>query len=82
MTHDTVRSHVQALLTVITSNHLEVHEATLVQAVRTCYNICLGSRNLVNQTTAKATLTQMMSVIFSRMEVCFRFTYRMDYGSV
>ena len=59
----------QALLTVITSNHLEVHEATLVQAVRTCYNICLGSRNLVNQTTAKATLTQMMSVIFSRMEV-------------
>lgn len=38
------------------------------KAVRTCYNIYLASKNLVNQTTAKATLTQMLSVIFQRME--------------
>ena len=58
----------QALLTVITANTVEVHEGTVLQAVRTCYNIYLASKNLINQTTAKATLTQMLNVIFSRME--------------
>jgi hypothetical protein len=28
----------------------------------------LASKNLINQTTAKATLTQMLNVIFTRME--------------
>ena len=40
----------------------------MLLAVRTCYNIYLASKNLINQTTAKATLTQMLSVIFARME--------------
>ena len=39
-----------------------------VQAVRTCYNIFLMSRSEVNQTTAKASLTQMLNVVFQRME--------------
>ena len=55
-------------MTVITANTVEVHEGTVLQAVRTCYNIYLASKNLINQTTAKATLTQMLNVIFSRME--------------
>lgn len=38
------------------------------QAVRTCYDIYLSSKNLINQTTARATLTQMLNVIFTRME--------------
>lgn len=59
---------IKALLTAVTSNSCEVHEGTLLQAVRTCYNIYLASRNLINQTTAKATLSQMISVIFQRME--------------
>ncbi|EDO41902.1 predicted protein [Nematostella vectensis] len=59
---------IKALLTAVTSNTCEVHEGTLLQAVRTCYNIYLASRNLINQTTAKATLSQMISVIFQRME--------------
>ncbi|XP_036361493.1 brefeldin A-inhibited guanine nucleotide-exchange protein 1 isoform X3 [Octopus sinensis] len=59
---------IKALLTVVTSNNCEIHEGTVLQAVRTCYNIYLASKNLVNQTTAKATLTQMLNVIFSRME--------------
>lgn len=59
----------QALLTVVTSQHVEVHEATILKAVKTCYNIYLASRNLVNQTTARATLTQMLNVIFTRMEM-------------
>ncbi|ESP03614.1 hypothetical protein LOTGIDRAFT_180087 [Lottia gigantea] len=59
---------IKALLTVVTSNNCEIHEGTVLQTVRTCYNIYLASKNLVNQTTAKATLTQMLNVIFSRME--------------
>lgn len=52
----------------MTSQHVEVHEGTVLLAVRTCYNIFLASRNLINQTTARATLTQMLNVIFVRME--------------
>lgn len=58
----------QALLTTVTSPHIEIHEGTVLLTVRTCYNIYLASRNLINQTTAKATLTQMLNVIFTRME--------------
>ncbi|XP_026283039.1 brefeldin A-inhibited guanine nucleotide-exchange protein 1 isoform X2 [Frankliniella occidentalis] len=59
---------IKALLTVVTSQHVEVHEGTILLAVRTCYNIYLASKNLINQTTARATLTQMLNVIFGRME--------------
>uniref|UniRef100_A0A8C5HT98 SEC7 domain-containing protein n=1 Tax=Gouania willdenowi TaxID=441366 RepID=A0A8C5HT98_GOUWI len=59
---------IKALLTAVTSSHIEIHEGTVLQAVRTCYNIYLASKNLINQTTAKATLTQMLNVIFARME--------------
>ena len=59
---------IKALLTVVTSQHVEVHEGTVLLAVRTCYNIFLASKNLINQTTAIATLTQMLNVIFTRME--------------
>ncbi|KAM4689505.1 brefeldin A-inhibited guanine nucleotide-exchange protein 1 isoform 2-T2 [Discoglossus pictus] len=59
---------IKALLTAVTSQQIEIHEGTVLQAVRTCYNIYLASKNLVNQTTAKATLTQMLNVIFARME--------------
>ena len=59
---------IKALLTLITSPGTSVHEGSILLTVRTCYNIFLGSKNLVNQTTAKATLTQMLNVIFARME--------------
>ncbi|XP_046858136.1 brefeldin A-inhibited guanine nucleotide-exchange protein 1-like [Xenia sp. Carnegie-2017] len=59
---------IKALLTAVTSSTCEVHEGTLLQAVRTVYNIYLASKNLVSQTTAKATLTQMISLVFQRME--------------
>ncbi|CAH1119686.1 unnamed protein product [Phaedon cochleariae] len=59
---------IKALLTVVTSQHVEVHEGTVLMAVRACYNIFLASKNLINQTTARATLTQMLNVIFTRME--------------
>lgn len=59
---------IKALLTIVTANTCEIHEGTVLLAVRTCYNIYLASKNLINQTTAKATLTQMLNVIFTRME--------------
>lgn len=58
----------QALLTVITSQYVSVHEGTVLLAVRTCYNIFLASRDMNNQVTAKAALTQMINIIFTRME--------------
>lgn len=58
----------QALLTVITSQYVSVHEGTVLVAVRTCYNIFLASRDMNNQVTAKAALTQMINIIFTRME--------------
>ena len=45
----------KALLTILTSQHVDVHEASLLNSVRTCYNIYLASRNMINQTTAKVT---------------------------
>jgi hypothetical protein len=65
---------IKALLTAVTSSRCGVHEGTLMKAVRTCYNIYLVNHKstdydqLVNQTTAKATLTQMLALIFSRLE--------------
>ncbi|KAK0090517.1 hypothetical protein PV325_012571 [Microctonus aethiopoides] len=59
---------IKALLTVMTSQHVEVHERNVLLTIRTVYNVYLASRNLVNQTTARATLTQMINVIFARME--------------
>ncbi|XP_059683338.1 brefeldin A-inhibited guanine nucleotide-exchange protein 2 [Gavia stellata] len=59
---------IKALLTAVTCPYIEIHEGTILQTVRTCYNIYLASKNLINQTTAKATLTQMLNVIFTRME--------------
>ena len=59
---------IKALLTAVTSNKCEVHEGHLLKAVRIVYNIYLVSKTIVNQTTAKATLTQMLSLVFQRME--------------
>lgn len=59
---------IKALLTVITSQYVSVHEGTVLLAVRTCYNIFLASRDMNNQVTAKAALTQMINIIFTRME--------------
>lgn len=60
---------IKVLLTAITSLHCEVHESSLLLAVRACFHIHLISKNNVNKTTAKAALTQMLSVVNQRMEL-------------
>jgi brefeldin A-inhibited guanine nucleotide-exchange protein len=69
LTNDGVQLQViKALLTAITTEHATVNEESLLLAVRSCYNIHLVSHSIVNKTTAKATLTQMLSFMFQRME--------------
>ncbi|XP_057531802.1 brefeldin A-inhibited guanine nucleotide-exchange protein 2 [Amaranthus tricolor] len=58
----------RTLLSAVTSTSLRIHGDCLLQIVRTCYDIYLGSRNVVNQTTAKASLIQMLVIVFRRME--------------
>ncbi|CAK7347931.1 unnamed protein product [Dovyalis caffra] len=58
----------KALLSAVTSIALRIHGDCLLQIVRTCYDIYLGSKNVVNQTTAKASLIQMLVIVFRRME--------------
>eukprot|EP00116_Pleurobrachia_bachei_P004248 sb/3464510/ len=59
---------IKALLTAVTNVNCEVHEMTLLTAIRCCYNINLFTKSNVNSATAKATLTQMLSVCFTQME--------------
>ncbi|OMO78597.1 SEC7-like protein [Corchorus capsularis] len=58
----------KTLLSAVTSFSLRIHGDCLLQIVRTCYDIYLGSKNVVNQTTAKASLIQMLVIVFRRME--------------
>jgi len=59
---------IKALLTAITSPLCEIHGDTLIKAIQTCFSIFLLSKNIVNQITAKASLTQIVNLIFQRME--------------
>jgi brefeldin A-inhibited guanine nucleotide-exchange protein len=66
---DVVQLHViKVLLTAVTSVNCQVHDHSLLLAIRACYHIYLMSRHAVNQSTAKATLTQMSNIVLQRME--------------
>ncbi|KAI3428991.1 SEC7 domain-containing protein [Psidium guajava] len=58
----------KTLLSAVTSMSLRIHGDCLLLIVRTCYDIYLDSKNVVNQTTAKASLVQMLVIVFRRME--------------
>ena len=66
---ESVELHVlKCLLTAVSSKTFRVHGRALLRVVRTCYNVFLGSKSEVNQSTAKASLTQMLTVVFHRLE--------------
>nr|GEW39325.1 brefeldin A-inhibited guanine nucleotide-exchange protein 2-like [Tanacetum cinerariifolium] len=58
----------KTILSAVTSVALRIHGDSLLQIVRTGYDIYLASRFVVNQTTAKASLVQMLVIVFRRME--------------
>jgi brefeldin A-inhibited guanine nucleotide-exchange protein len=58
----------RVLLTAVTTTTCEVHEHSLLKAVRACYHIHLVSKNQSNQMVAKATLQQIISIVFQRRQ--------------
>ncbi|KAH9970807.1 hypothetical protein BJV74DRAFT_866467 [Russula compacta] len=57
---------VRALLSLVLSSTVLVHQSALLKAVRTVYNIFLMSNDPVNQTVAQGGLTQMVNHVFAR----------------
>ncbi|XP_008242137.1 PREDICTED: brefeldin A-inhibited guanine nucleotide-exchange protein 5 [Prunus mume] len=64
----TVLQVLKVLLTAVASTKFRVHGEPLLGVIRVCYNIALHSKSPINQATSKAMLTQMISIIFRRME--------------
>ncbi|KAM3384907.1 hypothetical protein ACQJBY_009095 [Aegilops geniculata] len=64
----TVLQVLKVLLNAVASNRFRVHGEPLLGVIRVCYNIALNSKSPVNQATSKAMLTQMISIVFRRME--------------
>jgi brefeldin A-inhibited guanine nucleotide-exchange protein len=57
---------VKALLALVLSPTVLVHQSSLLKAVRTVYNIFLLSTDPVNQTVAQGGLTQIVNHVFAR----------------
>ncbi|KAF3662409.1 putative xyloglucan endotransglucosylase/hydrolase protein 8 [Capsicum annuum] len=54
---------IKSILSAVTSVLIRIHGDSLLQVVRTCYDICLESKNVVNPTTAKASLGFITKVL-------------------
>ena len=59
----------KALLTAISSPTIAVQAQSLELTVRTVFHIYRVARNAVNKNTAKATLRQILNIVFQRMEI-------------
>ncbi|KDP33992.1 hypothetical protein JCGZ_07563 [Jatropha curcas] len=64
----TILQVLKVLLTAVASTKFRVHGEPLLGVIRICYNIALHSKSPINQATSKAMLTQMISIVFRRME--------------
>ncbi|KAI4335137.1 hypothetical protein L6164_013811 [Bauhinia variegata] len=64
----TILQVLKVLLTAVASSKFRVHGEPFLGVIRVCYNIALNSKSPINQATSKAMLTQMVSIIFRRME--------------
>lgn len=59
---------VQTLLTAATRTKSGLHHGALLAAVRTVYNIYLNAREPGVRTTARVCITQVLTLVFARME--------------
>ncbi|KAK7265505.1 hypothetical protein RJT34_33125 [Clitoria ternatea] len=64
----TILQVLKVLITAVASTKFRVHGEPLLGVIRVCYNIALNSKSPINQATSKAMLTQMISIVFRRME--------------
>ncbi|KAI0751592.1 hypothetical protein C8Q80DRAFT_1158159 [Daedaleopsis nitida] len=60
---------VKALLALVLSPTVLVHQSSLLKAVRTVYNVFLLSVDAVNQMVAQGGLTQMVNHVFARCQI-------------
>jgi len=60
---------VRALLALVLSQTILVHQSALLKAVRTVYNVFLMSNDPINQTVAQGSLTQMVNHVFARCKI-------------
>lgn len=60
---------VKALLALVLSTTLLVHQSSLLKAVRTVYNIFIVSNDPVNQMVAQGGLTQIVNHVFARCKI-------------
>lgn len=60
-------SVVKTLLTLATAEHFLCHGDTLMQAVRTVFNIAVGGASEEIKSTAKSALLQMLNTIVKRV---------------
>ncbi|XP_057802169.1 brefeldin A-inhibited guanine nucleotide-exchange protein 5-like isoform X2 [Salvia miltiorrhiza] len=58
----------KVLLTAIASTKVRVHGGPLLGVIKVCFNIAITSKSPINQATARASLTQMVSIVFRQME--------------
>ena len=58
---------IRALLTITTAEHFVVHGDSLMQAVRTVFNVAIGSESAEIQRTARSALLQMLNTIVKRV---------------
>ncbi|KZT13092.1 Sec7-domain-containing protein [Laetiporus sulphureus 93-53] len=72
---------VKALLALVLSPTVPVHQSSLLKAVRTVYNVFLLSSDPVNQAVAQGGLTQMVNHVFSRCKLDSPSLSRSDSGS-
>ncbi|XP_042036168.1 brefeldin A-inhibited guanine nucleotide-exchange protein 5-like isoform X2 [Salvia splendens] len=58
----------KVLLSAIASTKVRVHGWPLLGVIKVCFNIAITSKSPINEATARASLTQMLSIIFRQME--------------
>ncbi|KAG2390609.1 Brefeldin A-inhibited guanine nucleotide-exchange protein [Vigna angularis] len=58
----------RVLLSAVRSPSILIRADSLIQIVRTCYNVYLGGVNGTNQICAKSVLAQIMIIVFTRVE--------------
>ncbi len=58
---------IKALLSIVLSTSVHVHQGSLLKAIRTVYNIFQNSRSPATQAVAQGSLTQMVHHVFGRV---------------
>ncbi|GMH75449.1 hypothetical protein TL16_g06769 [Triparma laevis f. inornata] len=58
----------KSLLTLISSGHCRVHEASLLTSIRASFHVYLVTKSTAVKDNSKVALTQILSTVFGRME--------------